>query len=38
VLVRIPSENCEYEVTPAAALPPADDATVVASLHLVYAP
>jgi len=38
VLVRIPSENCEYEVTPAAGLPATDDAPIVASLHLVFAP
>jgi hypothetical protein len=38
VLVRIPSQNCEYEVTPAAALTATDDATIVASLHLVFAP
>jgi hypothetical protein len=38
VLVSIPSENCEYEVSPAPALPSTDDATILASLHLVFAP
>ncbi len=38
VLVRIPTQNCEYEVIPAAALPTTDDAAIVGSLHLVFAP
>jgi len=38
VLIRLLTENCEYEVTPGAALPPTGDDLLLTSLHLVFAP
>jgi hypothetical protein len=38
VLLRILSENCEYEVAPGAALPASHDDPIVSSLRLVFAP
>jgi len=37
-LIRLPVENCEYEVRSRPGLPVADDAPLLASLRLVYAP
>jgi hypothetical protein len=37
-LLRILTENCEYELAPASGLPPSEDAAIVASLRLVFAP
>jgi hypothetical protein len=38
VLVRVPTENCEYELDPSADLPPAQDAGILFSSRLVFAP
>ena len=38
VLIRIPNENCEYELQPGARLPASVDAAVLSSLRLVDAP
>jgi len=38
VLIRMPVENCEYEVDPAGGLPPSSDAAIISSLRLIYAP
>jgi hypothetical protein len=38
VLIRMPVENCEYELDPAAGLPPSRDAPILSSLRLIYAP
>lgn len=37
-LLRIPTQNCEYEVSFAPDLPPEDDGAILFSLRLVYAP
>jgi len=38
VLIRMPIENCEYELDPAAGLTPSSDAAIISSLRLIYAP
>ena len=38
VLVRVPTENCEYELDPGANLPPTQDAGILFSSRLVLAP
>jgi hypothetical protein len=38
VLLRILTENCEYELAPGAGLPAAEDDRIVTSLRLVFAP
>jgi hypothetical protein len=37
-LIRIPIENCEYEVQPGTGLPATSDAAILTSLRLIYAP
>lgn len=37
-LVRILTENCEYELAPASGLPAPEDAPIISSLRLVFAP
>jgi len=37
-LVRLPTQNCEYEIDPGAGLAPTNDAAVISSLRLIYAP
>jgi hypothetical protein len=37
-LIRMPVENCEYEVDPGAGLPASRDAAILASLRLIYSP
>jgi len=37
-LVRLPTQNCEYEVEPGAGLAPTTDPATIASLRLVYEP
>lgn len=38
VLIRVPNENCDYELDPGVGLPPAQDAGVLLSSRLVFAP
>jgi hypothetical protein len=37
-LLRIVSENCEYELAPSAELPPSGDDSILSSLRLMFAP
>ena len=38
VLIRIPNENCEYELQPGARLPTSADGPLISSLRLVFEP
>ena len=37
-LVRLPTQNCEYELDPGAGLAPTNDPAIISSLRLIYAP
>jgi len=37
-LIRILTENCEYELAPGAELPASDDDSIFSSLRLMFAP
>ncbi len=38
VLIRVPNQNCEYELDPSGALPPAQDLGILSSSRLLFAP